>query len=315
MSKIDDIADEINGFNYDVKAEAVIANLMENGLGSDEFVVNPASTKKRGFSKDIEKAEIQRLRNNQNLLTIHVNRDGLYDALPEGLFHSPGDQPQKNSSEMSRESKKLRTEEKEARAFFLPFENEIFLQRGAIELSERKLLKQFSETVFDQIFPEFWNLDKSLSHDFVSRLVLTLHYAHQIAGNLPLTIKCLEFIIREQVSIRIIQSEQRINLNGNNIAEDSLIFGSARLGETFVCGNDFDDLIPQAVVTIGPLKNAAVRDFLVGGSALQFLECFYNYFMPHGLDVKTIVLTEREKQHFLLGDPAAELILGFNSGI
>jgi hypothetical protein len=321
MNKIVEIAEEINTLNCDIKAETVVANLIENGVGTDEFVVNPAGTKKRGFSKDIEKAEILGLGNNKDILAIHLNRDGFYDSLPEGIFHSQGDKPQKTSAEMSHESKKLRTEEKEARSFFLPFQNEIFLQGVSLELAERKLLKQFSETAFDQIFPEFWNLDPKragLNHKFTSRLVRTLHYAHHIAGNLPLTAKCLEFIIGEQVKIRMILSGEKIKTTDKYDVIENMALGTSRLGETFICGiprSGIDDLIPKAEVKIGPLKNTPLDDFLSGGTALKFLGCFYNYFIPAGMDIETIVLVERVKQHFLLGDRSAELALGYNTAI
>jgi hypothetical protein len=315
MKKTGEIADAINSISQDIKAEVLIADFMENGLNAEEFVVFPSGTFRRRFSTDIRKAEVFRLNNNQNLLAIHVNRDGIYDSLPEGLFHSSPEQPLRGSTEMSMESKKLRSEEKETRAFFVPFENEIFLQRVALEMGERMILNRFSETLFDEIYPEFWNFDKSLDTGFVSKLVLLLHFSHRIAGNPQLTARCLELIIHDKVVVKITHPEKKAKKSEEQDAGEHVPLGSARLGMDFVCGSTFDDMMPTMEFIIGPLQNGMIRDFLGSGRTSEFLGCFYDYFVPAGVGVKTTVLIDRAQQHFVLGNNQFAPTLGFDSGI
>jgi len=99
---------------------------------------------------------------------------------------------------MADDSKKLKIEEKEARKFFLPFENEIFFQRVNLELEERNLISQFSDNLFNEIFPDFWKIDRALPRKWVSRMVLFLHFAHQLISNQDNVAKCLEVIIEEK---------------------------------------------------------------------------------------------------------------------
>jgi hypothetical protein len=314
MKKTGEIAEAINRNSQDIKAEVLIADFMENGLNPEDFVVIPAGTFRRRFSTDLKKAEVLRLNSNQQLLTVHVNRDGMYDSLPEGLFHSAPEKPLRGSDEMSLESKKLRREEKESRAFFVPFENEIFLQRTSLEMEERKILNRFSETLFDEIYPEFWNFDKTLESGFTSRLVQLLHFSHRIAGNPSLTAKSLEWIIGEKVKAKIIHSPKGKKEAGSEKGM-YLPLGSARLGMDFICGSSFHDLLPVMEFTIGPLKNIRISDFLEKGSASRFLNCFYGYFIPAGVDVKTTVLVDREKQCFVLCDRQNAPILGYDTAI
>jgi len=312
MEKISEIADSINRIRQDIKAEVLIADFMACGLNPEEFVVIPAGTFRRRFSSDIKKAEVLRLNSNQQLLTVHVNRDGMYDSLPEGLFHSAPEKPLKGSEEMSIESKKLRREEKESRAFFVPFENEIFLQRTSLEMEERKILNRFNETLFDEIYPEFWNFDKTLESGFIARLLQLLHFSHRIAGNPLLTAKSLEWIISEKVRAKTIHSVKVKEDAGKEKGMD-LPLGSSRLGMDLVCGSSFDDLLPVLEFTIGPLKNNRISDFLEKGSVSQFLNCFYGYFIPAGVDVKTTVLVDREQQGFVLCDHQNAPILGYDT--
>jgi hypothetical protein len=313
MRKTVEIADAINGISNDIKAEVLIADFMENSLSADEFVVIPSGTFKRMFSSDIRKAEILNLGNNQELLTIQVNRDGIYDSLPEGLFHAAPEQPARGSTEMSMESKKMRMEEKESRAFFVPFESEIFLQRAALETGERKILNRFSETLFDEIYPEFWNFDKSLNSGYIAKLVLLLHFAHQIAGNPRLIAKSLELIINEKVAVNLCRSDKKAK--ERLIKEGHVPFGAARLGMNFVCGNNFDDLLPVLEFIIGPIRHSSVGDFLENGSTSKFLGCFYNYFVPADVDVITKVVVDRANQGFILGGEQSAPILGYDSAL
>lgn len=315
MKNFDEIAKAINNVKHDIRAEALITDFIESGLAAEEFVFIPEGTFKRRFSTDINRAELLRLANARKLLTIRVNRDGIYDSLPEGLFHSAPEKPVSDRSEMSAESKKLRAEEKEARAFFLPFENEMYVQRIALELQERKILRRFSETLFDEIFPEFWDLDKSLDRNLVSKLVLLLHFSHRIAGKPLLMARCLETIIDEKVEVKTIRPGHKMGQTGVTTVEHPSRLGWTNLGVDFVCGENFDDLLPSFEFLIGPLKNTPVEEFLQGGPVEKFLDCFYSYFVPAGMVVVTSVIVDSSRQGFTLADKESAPVLGFTSAI
>jgi hypothetical protein len=312
MKNISEIADIINHNRQDIKAEVVVANCMENGLNPDDFVVIPSGAFKRRFSTDIHKAEILRLSHIQSLLSLYVNRDSIYDSLPEGFFHSTPEKPFRGSDEMSEESKKIRREEKESRAFFIPFENEIFLQHTALEIQEREMLKRFRESLFDEIYPEFWDFDRSLDSGLVSGMVLLLHFAYQVAGNPEKTALCLGTILNEHVVCKVISTAQKTKKERNDKQPP---LGSARLGMDFVCGKSFDDLLPSMEFCLGPLRHTGIGDYLESGRISGFLRCFYDYFVPAGLDVTTRIIVERSQQHFILGERQNAPILGYNSAI
>jgi hypothetical protein len=315
MEKTDKIKLATQHLNYDIKAEAVIADLLENGLESEDFVVIPNGTFKRRYSHDIAFTNKIKLNNGLELAGIHINRDGIYDTLPEGFFHQ-NTEHSGESKNISKESKRLKEEEKAARNFFLPFENEIFSQRIDLELEERKILNRFSENLSDDFSSEFWRLDQSLDPKYLSRMVKFLHISHKIAGNTKLTEKCLEVILDEHVTATIVKNCAPVKVNHKNVGEkQNQVLGSALLGVDFVCGNKFMSSGYTMQFNIGPLQNSSVTDYLKNGSISNFLKCFYGYFVPAELSVSTKILVSPEKLDFTLEPLGEGAVLGYNTAI
>jgi hypothetical protein len=307
----------IGGMLYDIKAEAVIGDLMAGGMGIEDFVVIPNGTFRRRYARDIAFAKKKKHKNGQEFVEININRDAIYHTLPEGIFHEKTKSGEEGANSHSDESKKLKKEEKAARTFFLPFENEIFLQRVKLEQEERKILKQFSENLFDDISPEFWNLDKSINREYMSRMIVLLHFSHQIVGNCKITAKCLESILNESVSVKIgedISSGQWESGKKRGV-EHGCVLGSAGLGTDFVCGDNLKGFTKKMKFSIGPLKNTNVIEYLENGTVYNFLKCFFGYFVPFELDVETDILVEQDNQEFLLGFGENVAVLGYKSAI
>lgn len=314
MRNLDKIALSINNLRYDIKAEVIVADIIENGMNEAEIVTTPDGLFKRRFNQDISKAETRELNNGEKVLEIHITRDGIYDALPGGLFH---DQPKESVSkgqEMASHSKKQRLIEHEARRFFQPFENEIFLKHVNLELEERKILNRFSENLFDDIFSEFWKLDRSLPHIFLSRMILMLHLAHKITGNLEMTARTLEIIIEETVKVNLISPEQPNKVSNHMSNDNHGALGFSELGKNLICGNHVNSFHPVLEFVFGPLRNSSIEDYLENGKISRFLECFIGYFVPVEMDVSTRVLVDKEEMSFTL-DSVLNPVLGYNSAI
>jgi hypothetical protein len=315
MKKKGNIEDTIQNVCFDMKAEAVIGDLMENGLGNEDFVVVHNGTFRRGYSRDIAFTNKIKLNNGQELVGIHVNRDAIYDTLPEGLFHQKSETNTSNVKNVSGESKKLKAEEKAARNFFLPFENELFFQRINLELEERKILHHFNENLFDDISPEFWNIDPSLDRQYVSGMVKFLHFSHKIAGNTKLTAKCLEAIIHEDVAVKVVENHSAIKGTQKEDNAKNCLLGASRPGVDFVCGDTCDSMGFTIHFDIGPLKNTHIADYLENRPVSNFLKCFFGYFIPAELEVSADVYVAKEKQGFSFETEGEGLVLGYNTAI
>ena len=133
MKDLQAIKESINDLSYDIKAEVVIADHVENGLKQQDYMIISDGLFRRRFKKDVSHAEIVELNNGQEILNIDITRESIYDSLPEAIFHGRPAEELNTGHEMAKASKTLKMVEKECRTFFLPFENEIFFQKIQLE--------------------------------------------------------------------------------------------------------------------------------------------------------------------------------------
>lgn len=314
MKDLSAIKESINDLSYDIKAEVVIADLLENGLQQADCLIYPDGLFRRRFTKDVSHAAMVKLNNGQEVVGVHITRESIYDSLPEAIFHGPPESGLNSGHEMAKASKAQKKEEKESRAFFLPFENEIFFQKVQLELTERKILHRFSENLFNDIFPEFWNLDHTLPKELVSKLMLFLHHTYRFVGNIDLTAKALEVILNEPVSVSLVsnRADSDQSLTRDKPVQSPSLLGMSALGQDFVCGNQSEDQITTMEFTIGPLRNTRIEDYLDGGNISRFLEVFFSYFVPLDLIPSKKVRGYAAKQEFNLSVTGTSF-LGYNT--
>lgn len=312
MKDLAAIMGTVNEMSYDIKAEIVVADLLENGLHQLDCVIFPDGLFRRRFKKDVSHAELTGLNNGQEVLGIHITRESIYDSLPEAIFHGPPPEGLNTGHEMARASKTQKREEKESRMFFLPFENEIFFQKVQLELSERKILQRFSDNLFNDIFPEFWDIDRSLPKDLVSKLMLFLHYSHKFVGNVGLTARALEVILNETVDINLVSGKDDPAADPALADHNDSLLGSASLGHDLVCGSRTEDHVIQMEFVIGPLKNTHIEDYLENGIITRFLNVFFSYFVPLEMTATKKIKGYADKQEFLLDSKRASF-LGYNT--
>jgi hypothetical protein len=315
MKKKGDIEETLRFVRHDLKAEVILADLIGNGLEYNDFVMIPNGSFRRRYSHDIAYAGPLKLQNGQEPVGIYINRDAVYDILPEGFFHEKTESRGHGSANASKGSKKLKAEEKAARNFFLPFENELFWQRINLELEERNILFHFSENILEHITPGFWGFDTATDSTYLSRMVKFLHFSYKITGDVTLTGKCLGLILNEEVTASLVEKDMALKENKNGQRNSCCSLGSTTLGAGFVCGDTMDSTDYLLHFAIGPLKNSRVADYLEGGTIAGFIECFTGYFVPAELDVLSTVLAAPADFGFTLGDYENGSVLGYTSVI
>lgn len=301
---------------YDLKAEAVVCDLLPAGPGSEHFVAVPAGGFRRRYSKDISGIQNLTLENGQEIVAVKLNRDGLYDTLPEGFFHQDAGKNLAETRRVSRESVRLKAEEKAARRFFLPFEQELFNQGIRLETEERRILESTSRNLFDGFPPEFWNIDPETDRKLVSAMARYLHVAYRISGDAGLTGKCLENILGEKIVADF--SEMRVVVGAQHDPQkpfEGCMPGKARLGVDMICGDTFSTLTRAMVFTIGPLRHTFVSEYLENGRLSRFLKCFCSYFIPAGIRVVTKIIAGSDDMNFTLSPDGEGAILGYKTSI
>ena len=301
---LENIFAELIGVYENLKAEVIIAEIQENSeITADDFVIANKSTFSRPYRRDI--IDVDNLLND-NMLTLNLSRNGLYDTLPEGLFHAP--QSEKAGSSFSAYRQTVKQQEQDTRSFFAPIENEFFLQRLRIECNERALLDNFYN-LNDEFLIDFWNIDKRIPEDYILKLIKLLPHSYKIAGDIELTRLSLEKILGEQVSMRKTYSE-----NKGISAEKKGVNNELHLGVDSVLLSDKNEVLsPILEVTIGPISEKKINNYLKKDGVLKFINTFYDYFVPMEIEVITKITVDNEVG-FLL-DQEKSPIMGISTQI
>lgn len=305
---LEEVIDHIRRLHYDVRAEVVVGELLDNNIAEEEVAVQLQNVFTRAFNKDILDAQLDDSQPYHPFINLMLSRDGLYDRLPEGLFHQfTPQQQQREVSEMVANYKKQQQEQQEARKFFRPIEHEFFLQRVFLEQREKHLLFDAFGQDADELFRGFWGLPANLPSPGVNRLVKLLPYIYRIAGNLPLVKLYLQAIMDEQVTI--------VRENGTTPVESGVQvpLGESRLGVDTMTGSVFYTDMPRIKITIGPLQHRRVYDFLPWQPYGRLLETCIGFMLPADAEVETLLEPHPDEKKVIVSDHAKkEGIMGYN---
>ena len=307
------IQELIGSYPLDISAEVIVAELIEQGIDYRLIKIYPSGLFKRFYNKDV--GEVNFTYNEMGELArinVGVNREGIYDSLPEILFHQPAERkPFKSKERMKEESYVLREEEKAARLFFRPIEETIYHHRVMLELEERSTIRNFAS---DEI-KEFWNFPDFLSIEDIATLTVILPIATRIVGKADLVALCLQAILREKVSIKINTLSKVENTREEKEPtklRSSLALGEVALGVDTVVMGEFEEGIPTVSMQIGPVGPESVMDVLPQGNKDVLLNWVQEYFFPVEWEVETnVIINYDDFRPAKLGDPRYALGYSF----
>ncbi len=283
--EIQSIFEELASAYENLKAEVLVSEVQENSKGEIDFLINNKSTFSRSYRRDVIDVE----KFEEDTLLLNLSRNGIYDSLPEGFFHS--DREINKQSSHTAKRKKYKDEEKDARAFFSPIENEFFHQRLKIEKNERNLLENFY-SLNDDLLIDFWKINKNIPKAYILKLVKLLPHSYKVAGNLELTRLSMEKMLNVKV-----QFNKKMESKVLREKEER-----SRLGVDFVTQSKNSAVFqPFLEVLVGPIKEDDIEKYIRKDGISKFINVFYDYFIPLELDVVTKFLVDK-KEGFVLNE-------------
>ena len=300
MKNVNDIKEELAVFFENLKAEVIIAELLENSkMAKEDITILNKSTFTRGFRRDIVKTEVSE----NNKLQFQLSRNGIYDALPQNVFHSSI--PINSKVPFSQTRQKSKKEEANARKLFAQIENEFFLHRVFIEQYEKELSLQFNN-VENSFLLDFWGIKDKVDQEYIFLLVKALPLAYKISKDEKLIAQCLGNILNEKVSIekKYVSLENNVQPN-----EDNNVLGvnaSLALAKTNV-------LYPKFIITIelSDVKNE--KKYAENGKGLNLISVFCEYFVPLEADWEIELTYKKADIDFKLNDES--IFLGLSTAI
>lgn len=326
-NKLEKTINTVRTLPIDAKVEIILADLDEDLY--EKSMVVPIGLFHRNYHKDVDVVEESEYEN--HLLQLKINREGLYDALPEGLFHQPikHKKGEKSIEEIVQEIREQKAREKATRKFFLPVEQELYRARIALELEEVKYFINQRNIKEHRVFQDFWEIPPFLDYRQICNMVYLLPIAHHIVGNFALTELCFESILQNPIAIKNTYPmchEIPTPFNEQTGQEDDLGIGlgEAALGQDFVLNSDtYQETIPGILINIGPISVEEVKLYakstvknVASGNKREVLEYLINNFISFDADpIINISIIEPEGFYFSMSDDSekSEMVLGMNS--
>lgn len=309
MENLETYAAQLNRLPADIRAEVLLADLLESGLSPEDLLVNPVGLFRRNFQNDVGQVTlIETPRTHQQKLQLSVNRDGLYDALPEGLFHQPtNSKAPEDKPEVLREIKRQQEREAAARRFFLPLEQEYYMLRTRLVLEERQYLFD-SDTFFENnLFAEFWNFPPFLTAAQMHNLLYLLPMMHRLAGDWEQIRLSLETVLEDAVTILPAQAlHHRVTL-------PNPVLGAGRLGVDWILGDLYEEVCQSVILRVTPASPERILYYLPGNDGGQLVDYLASYLLPLETDFQVEIAVPPECHAFALNDTLFNTRLGYTT--
>lgn len=297
---------QYNLSDTDFKGEIVANTLRENHYDENRVLILRQGNARRGYSKDIDKVCQEYSQHDlKDYLNIYVNRKGLYDILPENMFHQHiYTEDHHSKEEVLDEIRIHREEEFYARRFFRPFEISIDQMLVDFQGMERKMDKMNVYRNYVNVFVKEWPVLELLPLKQAVMLVKILPYIESITASLKKIEQILSILL--DIPVHLKEGKRAVTHVDRQMIPP---LGKCRLGVDFVLGDNFEDGSSQLVLEIGPISANDLQDFLSGRKGDKILSELKELFLPADRQIVTKYIIRQEDTGFKLG----ESYLGINT--
>jgi hypothetical protein len=299
----------ISKLAYDIRAEVLLAEMIDE-LHTDEIEVAHNSVFSRNVHFDIDKVEeIEYPTTRRRRLRFVLNRDGLYDLLPEDLFHqSIHNQPFYDKEKMLQDIKVQQQREQAAKKFFLPYEQEFFRLRLKLELEEKKFMFSNSGKISTEILSKLWNFPDFLNDEQRIKLSLLMPVMHRLVGNYEVCSFIASDVSGDEVNI----SEGYQLYSGFS---DDPVLGEASLGVELILGGKYQSMEPNTLWNIHVQDISKLMDYMPGGKKTEIHKFLSNLMIPleNELNIELELDAAEATKAFVIGDESLTGMLGYET--
>lgn len=291
--------------SFDSKAELLFDALMSAGISDLDISIKNNGLFYRRYSKDI--LNVTKDVNDSNVVNIALSRDGIYDIMPESLTHNYG--ANDDREDPIEEFKQRKREEKEARNFYNPLENELFRFRHDIEKYEADFFSTLNLGGIADIIRIILGIEDIIP----DKLAVKLFYAfmkqkNSVIQDIDHITKILENILLEKVSYKTsnIKLEYVYDIESHN---NDMIMG---INTTLESNENI--FLKKYNFIIGPLVNPDNLPYYFNGQVLEaFLNTFFNLFIPFQSQFSFTIRLNTKDELFSMDDTLYKSRLGIST--
>lgn len=286
----------------DLKAEFIASSWLENDVSTRQILFRPLGDFKRRSHRDIENTRELEIGNFKGQV-IDSNRSGIYDHLPEQLFHLPSSANLNSTKKKVDEIRLQREKEQQSRLFFLPFEQEFFFNRVSLARLEQRAWELGRESGILEELKAFWQAPSSLDDSVFVQLLPLLPFVSENRGNLGKAAEIMTVALRLPVEMEVI-----FGLKYDLESKTSI--GDALLGADTALGGQLDTYLPQINIRIEVPDPAGLEQYLHNHNFDTLVNWLLGWFIPVEYDFYVSLNLPAGASVFTLafeGDPSVPL--------
>lgn len=249
----------------DIKAETLLAY-----LPNDRKAIELKGSHNRNAYEDI--AAINE--DESGIINVAIARNGIYDILPESLFHSidrfdniPANEYKERFKE---ECEQQQREEDNARKFFMPFDK-IIMELNTIVYDLKNYLSNSSilnDILCDRISERY------LKNRFIKKVTEYIPICRNIRGNKSLLLLMLRHTLLDE-HIRISESQNQNSMQDTQPRYNYQLVDNVSSDDEYFLGNEFDEDITTYNIEYWS-EDECGEDFIVFVEELSVFEDFLN---------------------------------------
>ena len=286
---------EYNGLYTDYKTEVIAYNIWKNNSEIDGVFLKRLGSNNRSFQKDLKQIKVELVDVKEKIISVESYREGLYDYLPEGIFHPPSFANSRQHIvdvvEQIRHEKRV---EQRLRSFFQPFELEVYFSH----LKALELVDSFDgmeqRNHFLLMLEELWPLLQLLDDKNAKVFACLLPHFHAARGKRIWIEKCLHALLNIPVQLHFIPSK----IQAFEEVLPAIVLGEMQLGLTTVLAGDFFDGAQHWAFEYGPIAYEDLHTYLEGSPLRALLDVIYDYCLPVTVSVTETFKTLKNEQSF-----------------
>lgn len=291
--------------SFDLKAEIIFNALLDSDIDDSNIVIKNNSIFFRNFRKDRMDISFDTL--NKDIVNFEISRDGFYDILPESIIHNYRNRS--TGSDAVEEFKNRKKEEKEARHFFNPLENEFFRSRHLIESFESDFFSNLNSNKIADIIRIILAVDDSIPDKLMVKLFYALLKQNQNNDqSIDTIVIILENILQEKVHYTASNIKLDYSYDVNATKSD------LQLGVNSTLESSEKIYLKKYNFIIGPLKDSEnLKYFFKNQSMEMFITTFFNLFLPFQIQFSFDIKLNDTDEKFIMEEYSYKSRLGIST--
>jgi len=300
------IASELIQSKVDYRAEVLSGEIIDKGIKPADVSIRRVGGFRRRFDRDLQSVTNASDDPVGDEIVLNVNREGLYDFLPEELFHFETNLKQKNEITFTKKHQIKVEQEANARSFFAPVESEFSSLLIALEQKEKNSAdRSFGEELISDFFDP-----GQQRRNFANLQNAKLNYFMPLSYKLRGKVEFIEFILTSLLNKKL----KCVIDNMLTVAKfpDGEKLGNSILGVNSILGSEIEIRQKCCNLHFFELDRLETVDFMPGGKVLSVIRQVLDFFLPNMFDFEIFANYKESESYFSLGDQENPSFAGYN---